>query len=239
MQIPQIISLGLTDYSAVYAAMRRFTEQRQPQTQDQIWFTEHHAVYTLGLAADSSHVLNAGSIPVVNVDRGGQVTYHGPGQLVVYPLLELRRYGLKVREYVQLLEQVLIDTLGQLGVQGACRKPGAPGVYVPVEALQPAALDGLALEGLCVGSTLANAGLAKIAALGIKLRQGCSYHGFALNVNMNLQPFLGINPCGYEGLQTTDLKATGVRIEVKGVLSLLRTNLVNALQCALLGVQTS
>lgn len=192
--------------------MKAFTEQRDDATQDQIWVTEHEPVYTLGLAGLQSHVLNAGSIPVIRSDRGGQVTYHGPGQIVVYPLLDLRRYGLKVREYVHLLEQAVIDTLAMLRLPQASRKAGAPGVYLPWEG--------------------APGGLAKIAALGIKVTRGCSWHGLALNVDMDLAPFSGINPCGYEGMLTIDLRTAGVKMTAKAVADLLIAQLLDALQKA-------
>lgn len=194
---PRLRHLGLTDYEAVRLAMKAFTEQRDASTPDEIWVTQHHPVYTLGLAGRTEHVRDPGPIPVIRSDRGGQVTYHGPGQLVVYPLLDLRRYGLRVREYVHLLEAVLIASLVSLGVSAACRKPGAPGVYLPW----------VSAEG----------GLAKIAALGIKVTRGCSWHGMALNVDMDLTPFHGINPCGYEGMLTLDLATVGVRMDVDAV----------------------
>lgn len=204
--------LGRTDYEAVWGAMKAFTEQRGDATPDEIWVTEHEPVYTLGLAGLQSHVLDAGSIPVIRSDRGGQVTYHGPGQIVVYPLLDLRRHGLKVREYVHLLEQVLIDTLCGLELQQACRKPGAPGVYLPWNGTP--------------------GGLAKIAALGIKVTRGCSWHGLALNVDMDLTPFTGINPCGYEGMLTIDLRTAGAKMSLKVVADLLIAQLLDALQGA-------
>lgn len=186
-------------YLSVWQAMRDYTQVRHADSPDVIWLVEHAPVYTLGQAGKPEHVLNPGNIPLVQCDRGGQVTYHGPGQVVVYPLLDLRRYKLFVRDYVQLLEDVAIDTLCTLGIAEACRKPGAPGVYVPQ----------------------ANGELAKIAALGIKIRNGCAYHGLAVNVDMDLSPFLGINPCGYEGLVTTDLRSYGVRASVINVGELL------------------
>lgn len=178
-------------YLQAWQAMRDFTEARDEQTPDEIWLVEHPPVYTLGQAGKPEHVLNHGNFELVHCDRGGQVTYHGPGQVVAYCLIDLRRMKLFVKEYVALLEDVLIDLLTDLGVRGACRKPDAPGVYVP--------LDGVA-----------NGELAKIAALGIKVRNGCTYHGLALNVDMDLDPFLGINPCGYEGLKTVDLRSCGI-----------------------------
>lgn len=184
------------DYLPVWQAMRNYTSRRNEESPDIIWLVEHAPVYTLGQAGKTEHVLNPGSIPLVHCDRGGQVTYHGPGQVVVYPLIDLRRYKLFVRDYVQLLEDVALHVLGRLGVQGACRKPGAPGVYVP-----QAGRDDLA----------------KIAALGVKIRNGCSYHGLSMNVAMDLSPFQGINPCGYEGLVTTDLLSCGVNASVINV----------------------
>ncbi|HRL22277.1 MAG TPA: lipoyl(octanoyl) transferase LipB [Alcaligenes sp.] len=178
-------------YGPVWQAMREFTEQRGPDTPDEIWLAEHLPVYTQGQAGKPEHVLNPADIPVVQTDRGGQVTYHGPGQLLVYCLFDLRRVGLYVKEYVVLLEDAVIACLTHFGVQGACRKPGAPGVYVPVSP---------------------GGELAKISALGIKIRNGRSYHGLALNLDMDLTPFMGINPCGYEGLQTTDMRSQGADV---------------------------
>ncbi len=181
------------DYQPVWQAMQDFTESRGPDTPDEVWVVEHAPVYTLGQAGRPEHVLNPGSIPVVRCNRGGQVTYHGPGQVVLYTLVDLRRRHVFVKEFVALLEDVVLDLLETYGVS-ACRKAGAPGIYVPPQALlEPAGPD-----------------LAKIAALGIKVRNGCAYHGVALNVAMDLRPFLGINPCGYEGLRTVDMAACGV-----------------------------
>jgi lipoyl(octanoyl) transferase len=164
--------------------MRAFTAARNADTKDEIWLLEHPPVYTLGLAGRREHLLRENAIPVVAVDRGGQVTYHGPGQLVAYLLLDLRRAGLTVRELVQRMEQAVIDVLASLGVSGE-RRCGAPGVYV--------------------------AG-AKVAALGLRVRHGCTYHGLALNVDMDLAPFADINPCGYEGLAVTQLRDLGVHV---------------------------
>ena len=171
--------VGLTAYAETFAAMRGFTLARDADTTDEIWLTEHEPVYTLGLAGKPEHVLNPRAIPVVQTDRGGQVTYHGPGQLIGYLLLDLKRRGLKVRELVRLIEDAVIATLADFGVAGH-RRAGMPGVYV---------------------------GGAKIAALGLKVKNGCSYHGVSLNVDMDLAPFAGINPCGYENLEVTQLKA--------------------------------
>ena len=181
--------LGLTEYEPCWQAMKDFTESRTPETFDQLWLVEHAPVYTLGQAGKPEHILNPGAIPVVKSDRGGQVTYHGPGQVVVYVLADLKRTGLTIRGMVHALEQALINTLIELGLPDACRKPGAPGVYLPES-------DG---------------SLSKIAALGIKVRKGCTYHGVALNVDMDLAPFAGINPCGYEGLKTVSLASMGIQ----------------------------
>ena len=209
----QIHELGLVDYLPTWEAMRNFTEARTEQLSglisDQIWICEHPPVFTLGLAGDPAHMLQRSNIPLVNTDRGGQITYHGPGQIVVYPLLDLRRFGLKVREYVQLLEQAIIDALIAVGVADAQRKPTAPGVY-----------------------TLQNGELAKIAALGIKIRKGCAYHGLSLNVDMDLTPFQHINPCGYQGLETVDLSSIGVKISLHDMQVHLMKYLIQHLEAA-------
>ncbi|MGY0797481.1 lipoyl(octanoyl) transferase LipB [Lysobacter sp. A286] len=168
---------GRQPYEPVWRAMQAFTDARDGDTDDELWLVEHEPVFTLGQAGKSEHVLAAGDIPVIHVDRGGQVTYHGPGQLVLYPLLDLRRLKIGVREYVCRIEQSVIDTLADWNIT-AVRRAGAPGVYV--------------------------AG-AKIAALGIRVRRGCTFHGLALNVDMDLSPFQRINPCGYAGLQVASM----------------------------------
>lgn len=206
---------GLLEYQPVWQAMRDYTDGRDPQSADEIWLLEHSPVYTLGQAGLPEHVLNPNGIPLVKTDRGGQVTYHGPGQLVAYCLLDLRRLGLYVKEYVALLETVVIDTLAELGVPEACTKPGAPGVYVPARVVQ--------------GARSAAHELVKIAALGIKVRQGRCYHGLSLNVDMDLAPFLGINPCGYQGLETTDIRSCGVQVTVEQVADVLTRKLNTAL----------
>ncbi|WP_019937563.1 lipoyl(octanoyl) transferase LipB [Bordetella sp. FB-8] len=191
-------------YRETWEAMRAFTEARSVDTPDQIWLVEHPPVFTLGLAGKPEHILDAHGIEVVRTDRGGQVTYHGPGQVVAYVLLDLQRAGYFVKEYVRRVEQAVIDLLRELGIADACLKPGAPGVYVSwprgrggsVAATQPTEL-------------------AKISALGIKVRNGRTYHGVALNVDMDLAPFTWINPCGYEGLRTVDLAACGCRIGLR------------------------
>ncbi|MEO5566125.1 MAG: lipoyl(octanoyl) transferase LipB [Luteimonas sp.] len=164
--------LGRRGYEPVWRAMQAFTDARDATTPDELWLVEHDPVFTLGQAGRPEHVLSAGNIPVLHVDRGGQVTYHGPGQLVAYPLLDLKRMKLGVREYVCRIEQAVIDTLGEWNIEGH-RREGAPGVYVND---------------------------AKIAALGIRIRRGCSFHGLAFNIAMDLEPFARINPCGYAEL---------------------------------------
>ena len=185
--------LGRRAYEPVWHAMQAFTDARDETTPDELWLVEHDPVFTLGQAGRPEHVLAPGDIPVVRVDRGGQVTYHGPGQLVAYPLLDLRRLKLGVRDYVCRIEQAVIDTLGEWNIEGR-RREGAPGVYV----------DG-----------------AKVAALGIRVRRGCCFHGLAFNIAMDLEPFHRINPCGYAGLEVVsmaDLGGPGSLDAVKPVL---------------------
>ena len=184
--------------------MRAFTEARGPDTPDEIWLVEHEPVFTQGLAGRPEHVLDAGGIPVVAANRGGQVTYHGPGQVVAYPLVDLGRLGIYVKEYVYRLEHCVLKVLESHGVTGH-RVAGAPGVYVRLD--DPSGHTALA------GPRPADEpfrGLGKIAALGIKITRQCAYHGVALNVDMDLSPFGRIHPCGYEGLRTTDLAKIGV-----------------------------
>ena len=170
---------GLADYTATWEAMRRFTESRTPETADELWLLEHPPVFTLGQAGKAEHVLDAGDIPLVKSDRGGQVTYHGPGQLIGYCLFDLKRLGLGPRALVELIEDALVDALVALDIPAVADRE-AHGVYV---------------------------GGRKIASLGLRIRKGCSYHGFALNVDMDLEPFSRINPCGYAGLQMTQVSA--------------------------------
>lgn len=174
--------LGRREYLPVFDAMRAFTEARDADTVDELWQVEHPPVFTQGLAGKAEHLLTPGDVPVINVDRGGQVTYHGPGQVVIYCLLDVRRLGLSVRGLVTALEQSVIELLAAQGITAQAR-PDAPGVYV----------DG-----------------AKIASLGLRIRQGRSYHGLSLNVDMDLEPFSRINPCGYPGLPVTQLRDLGV-----------------------------
>jgi lipoyl(octanoyl) transferase len=206
-------SLGRVDYESTVQQMRAFTDSRTADTPDELWIVEHEPVFTQGVAGKAEHLLfNPANIPVVKTDRGGQITYHGPGQTVVYILFDIRRAGFGVRELVQRIENSVIQTLMQYGVN-AYGKRDAPGVYVDVEPLA-CRREGGRGEGNRPTE-------AKIASLGLKIRNGCSYHGVALNVGMDLTPFSFINPCGYEGLQVTQLAdfdveesvdATGVRL---------------------------
>jgi lipoyl(octanoyl) transferase len=173
--------LGRVPYEPTWRAMQQFTDTRDEHAADELWLLEHEPVYTLGMNADPAHVLATGDIPVLRIDRGGQVTYHGPGQLIVYPLIDLRRARLGVRDLITALERTVIELAARHGIQAECRAR-APGVYV--------------------------AG-AKLASVGLRVRRGGSYHGLALNVNMDLAPFAGINPCGFTGLQMTQLAALG------------------------------
>ncbi len=200
-------TLGLVEYESTLQAMRAFTEARTPSVAavpDELWLCEHPSTYTQGLAGKADHVLSAGAIPVVQTNRGGQVTYHGPGQVVAYPLIDLQRLGIYVREYVFRLETAVLQTLDGFGVTGH-RVAGAPGIYVRLDDPQSHA----ALTGP-VDPLDPFRGLGKVAALGIKVSRHCAYHGVALNVAMDLQPFSGINPCGYAGLATVDLATLGV-----------------------------
>jgi lipoyl(octanoyl) transferase len=181
--------LGRVPYEPTWRAMQRFTDQRQAATPDEIWLLEHDPVFTLGMNADRSHVLAAGDIPVLQIDRGGQVTYHGPGQLVVYPLIDVRRARLGVRDLVTALERAVIQYSARFGIRAECRA-SAPGVYV----------DGR-----------------KLASVGLRIRRGGSYHGLAFNIGMDLEPFRRINPCGYTGLAMTQLAALGGPDDVRQV----------------------
>jgi lipoyl(octanoyl) transferase len=196
--------LGRVDYLPTYQAMAAFTQGRGPGTPDELWLCEHPPVFTQGLAGKADHVLDAGDIPVIASNRGGQVTYHGPGQVVAYPLLDLQRARYFVKEYVYRLEEAVIRTLADVGVTGH-RVAGAPGIYVRLA--DPGSHQ--ALTGPAPGGN-PFAGLGKIAALGIKVSRHCTYHGLALNVAMDLEPFERINPCGYAGLRTVDLSTIGV-----------------------------
>ncbi len=175
-------SLGLHDYEPLWRDMQQFTETRSSLTPDEIWFIEHPPVFTLGLNASREHLLTPGDIPVIQVDRGGQVTYHGPGQLMVYPLIDLKRAGLGVRDLVTGLEQTVVDLLVDFDIEAASRED-APGVYVKGR---------------------------KVASVGLRVRRGGSYHGMALNIDVDLEPFSRINPCGFSDLEVTDLTALGI-----------------------------
>jgi len=197
--------LGRQPYAGIEAAMRDFTAARGPETADELWLVEHDPVFTQGLAGRAEHVLGAGDIPVVQTQRGGQVTYHGPGQVTAYPLVDLGRLRIYVKEYVYRLEEAVLRTLAAFGVTGH-RVRGAPGIYVRLA--DP--FDHAALPPTGPGQD-PFAGLGKIAALGIKVTRHCAYHGLALNVAMDLEPYLRINPCGYAGLPTVDLRSLGVQ----------------------------
>ncbi len=230
--------LGMVDYVPTYEAMREFTASRVEQTPDQLWLCEHPATYTQGLAGKPDHVLNPGTIPVIPTNRGGQVTYHGPGQVVAYPLINLKRTGYFVKEYVYRLEEAVIRTLGHFGVTGH-RVAGAPGIYVRLD--DPGAHAVLARrpqkKSLPQGGEEFTrrpvvpdfTGLGKIAALGIKVSRNCTYHGVALNVAMDLEPFSRINPCGYAGLQTVDLSTIGVSADWAETADILSQKLVSYL----------
>ncbi|WP_455234052.1 lipoyl(octanoyl) transferase LipB [Thiogranum longum] len=189
MSVLRIRKLGICDYPPVWREMQSFTARRNPNTQDELWLLQHEPVFTLGMNAKPEHLLSPGDIPVVSIDRGGQVTYHGPGQLVAYVLLDLRRLGIGVRRLVEVLESSVIDWMAAQGLTAQARRD-APGVYV---------------------------GDAKIAALGLRVRRGCSYHGLSLNVNMDLEPFERINPCGYKDLAVTQIRDLGVSLSVEQV----------------------
>lgn len=197
----RLYNLGLTDYQATWRAMQQFTEQRDEDTPDELWLLEHHPVYTLGLNGDIRHMIRTTDIPVVKTDRGGQITYHGPGQLVAYVLVDLRRKNLGVKRLVGALENAVIGLLGQYGLRARTRQ-GAPGVYV----------DGR-----------------KIASLGLRVRKGCSYHGLSLNVSADLSPFSAINPCGHAGLEVTSLTALDVAVHPHEVAAPLTVEIMQTL----------
>jgi len=211
MSTVTLLDRGIESYAVTYAAMRDFTDQRNSATPDAIWMVQHPPVFTLGLAADPSHILQSHQIPIVQTDRGGEVTYHAEGQAVLYLLFDLRRKDKKnllPREFVNAIEQAVIDTLAAYNLSTE-RHAGAPGIYVA--------------DGKYKG--------AKIAALGLKIRgNGCTYHGVALNVAMDLTPFTWINPCGYEGLATVDMQTLGVHVALAEVQQTLATSLIQHLQ---------
>lgn len=199
---PYIRSLGMVEYEPTWHAMQRYTAERTADTADEIWLVQHPPTYTQGQAGKPEHLLNPTSIPVVKIDRGGQITYHGPGQIVAYLLLDLRRWKVNVRELVRLMEQAVIDLLAECGMKAQGRED-APGVYV---------------------------GNAKIAALGLKIRNGCCYHGLSFNVDMDLAPFSNINPCGYQGLHVTQCVELGITVPLEELQAQLTQNLVHGLQ---------
>jgi len=204
MQHPSlhIKALGMVEYEPTWRAMQRFTAERTADTLDEIWLVQHPPTYTQGQAGKPEHLLHQTDIPVVKIDRGGQITYHGPGQIVAYLLLDLHRWKINVRELVRLMEKAVIDLLAEYGVAAEGRVD-APGVYV---------------------------GDAKIAALGLKIKKGCSYHGLSFNVDMDLSPFDNINPCGYEGLRVTQAVELGVTVPLEELQAELTQNLVHGLQ---------
>jgi lipoyl(octanoyl) transferase len=208
-----IKNLAREDYAVTFAAMQAYTDGRNLESEDQLWIVEHDPVFTLGLAADRSHLLNVGEIPVIQADRGGEVTFHGPGQVVIYALMDLkrqRRTGM-IREFVTKIEQAVIDTLAGFGIAGE-RKVGAPGIYISR------------------GTQSNDYAGAKIAALGLKVRaNGCTYHGVSLNVAMDLQPFSLINPCGYPALRCVDMRTLGVNAELAMVQNALASHLTRQL----------
>jgi lipoyl(octanoyl) transferase len=201
---PVLRWLGRVDYEPIWRAMQRLVDERGPDTRDEIWFLEHPPVFTLGMNARPEHVLAPGDIPVVPIDRGGQVTYHGPGQLVVYPLLDIGRARLGVRPLVEGIERAIVATVAGWGIEAAGRRD-APGVYV---------------------------GARKLASIGLRIRRGCSYHGLALNVAMDLEPFRRINPCGYAGLEMTQVSALGGPADLGVVADALAPRLIEALGLA-------
>lgn len=219
--------LGLVPYLPSYQAMQDFTASRTPDTPDEIWVCEHPPVFTQGLAGHEDHLLAPGDIPVVPTNRGGQVTFHGPGQVVAYPLIDLKRTGYYVKEYVYRIEEAVIRTLADFGVTGH-RVSGAPGIYVRLD--DPHSHAMLAQRPQKDGSQTPDfAGLGKIAALGIKVSRHCTYHGVALNVAMDLSPYQRINPCGYQGLQTVDLSTIGVSVSWQEAADVLSQKLVTHL----------
>lgn len=199
---PRVRWLGRVDYEPTWRAMQSFTDQRDANTPDEIWFLEHPPVFTLGMNAAPEHLLAPGDIPVVQIDRGGQVTYHGPGQLVVYPLFDIRRAAFGVRDLVMALENAVIDLLASWNIEAAAKRE-APGVYVNGR---------------------------KVASVGLRIRRGSSYHGLAFNVAMDLQPFQRINPCGYRGLEVIDLRSLGVNASVREVADALSPRLLASLR---------
>lgn len=223
------LNLGRRPYAETEAAMRAFTAARSAESADELWLLEHEPVFTQGVAGRDAHVLAAGSIPVLRTDRGGQVTYHGPGQVVAYPLVDLRRLGIYVKEYVFRIEEAVIGTLWDCAAVVGHRVKGAPGIYVRLadphsHARLPESSVDMPFDRF--------QGLGKIAALGIKVSQHRAYHGVALNVAMDLEPYDRINPCGYAGLRTVDLRSLGVAAAPAEVAAALAAQLQRRLQVA-------
>lgn len=221
MPAPIVRHLGVVEFTRAFDAMTQFTRLRQQSPEsvpDEIWLCEHPAVYTLGVAGRAQHLRETGGIPVVRTDRGGQVTYHGPGQVVAYAMVDLRRLGIYVKEYVYRLEHCMMKTLEGLGVT-AHRVPGAPGIYVRLDdAFGHAAIESAPpAERLGVQRSEPFFGLGKIGALGVKVSSRCAYHGVALNVAMDLSPYSRIDPCGYAGLEVVDLTRLGVHAKLDEV----------------------
>ena len=211
MQTPTIKRLGLVEFEPTWRAMQQANKSHTPETPDEIWLLEHAPVFTLGLAGKSEHLLAPGDIPVIKIDRGGQVTYHGPGQLVVYLLLDIKRLGFGVKELVKRIEQSVIDLLAEVGIE-SFRKSGMPGVYVK--------------------SSISDA---KIAAIGLRVANHATYHGLSLNIDMDLEPFSRINPCGYEGLAVTQMKDCGVDFGNKDKMQIIGDKLITHLSQQLYG----
>ena len=183
----QIRNLGMTDYDSVWSKMKNYTQSRTTQSNDEVWFTEHHDIYTLGANGNHKHILNSGKIKILKVDRGGQVTYHGPGQIMMYILFDLKKLNLNIRQLISALEQTIVNLMADYSIE-AVRNPEAPGVYVNSK---------------------------KIASVGLRISRGCSYHGLAFNHSVNLKPFQGINTCGFEKLDVTNLECLGVNEDKK------------------------
>ncbi len=219
--------LGLVPYLPTYQAMQDFTATRTSETPDELWVCEHPPVFTQGLAGHEDHLLAPGDIPVVSTNRGGQVTFHGLGQVVAYPLMDLKRADYYVKEYVYRIEEAVIRTLDHFGITGH-RVSGAPGIYVRLD--DPHSHAMLAQRPQKIASKDPDfTGLGKIAALGIKVSRHCTYHGVALNVAMDLSPYQRINPCGYQGLQTVDLSTIGVSVSWQEAADVLSQNLITHL----------
>jgi len=228
LDLPVVKHMGTLDYALSLQEMQDFTARRDEHTPDEIWLCEHPAVFTQGLAGKTEHLLLAGDIPLIASNRGGQITFHGPGQVVAYALIDLKRAGYFVKEYVYRIEDAVLKTLSHFGVTGH-RVAGAPGIYVrPDTPFDHARLPSRPQHGQSAGLPDFT-GLAKIAALGVKVSRGCAYHGVALNVHMDLSPFESINPCGYAGLATTDLFTIGIEVSWQEVADVLGSKLATSL----------